>query len=120
MQNANKGHNHIACPKQVCDKYVGKQPITLMSDRSTSQSTFRLSTEYHMSPLSCASMQGVAGHAAFCIVLGRQNFPDKIVHRNAIIALAPRTDQCIPDCFKRLPITFLHPASMTPLPTKKP
>ena len=34
-----------------------------------------------------------------------------------MIALAPWTDQNIPDCLRRFPITVLHPASITPEPT---
>ena len=36
------------------------------------------------------------------------------------MALAPRTVQNIPDCLRRLPMTVLHPASITPVPTNKP
>jgi hypothetical protein len=36
--------------------------------------------------------------------------------RRAIIALAPRTDQRIPDCLRRWPITVRQPASSTPEP----
>jgi hypothetical protein len=35
------------------------------------------------------------------------------------MALAPRTDQNMPDCLRREPITALHPASMTPEPTNQ-
>ena len=45
---------------------------------------------------------------------------DKVLHRSAMIEFAPRTDHSMPDCLRRLPMTFLHPASMTPDPTKRP
>src|SRR6266404_9096025 len=45
--------------------------------------------------------------------------PDSMQQRKAIMALAPRTDQRIPDCLRRLPITVRQPASTTPEPTKK-
>jgi len=41
-------------------------------------------------------------------------------HLRAIMALAPLTVQCMPDSFKRWPITVLQPASTTPDPTNKP
>src|SRR5882724_7457632 len=44
--------------------------------------------------------------------------PDRIQQRRAMMALAPRTDQCIPDCLRRSPITVRQPASTTPEPTK--
>jgi hypothetical protein len=40
--------------------------------------------------------------------------------RRAMIALAPRTVHCMPDCLRRSPIRILQPASTTPDPTKKP
>src|SRR6266481_1578027 len=44
--------------------------------------------------------------------------PDRMQQRRAMMALAPRTDQCIPDCLRRSPITVRQPASITPEPTK--
>jgi hypothetical protein len=41
-------------------------------------------------------------------------------HRNAMMALAPRTVQCIPERLSRCPIIVLQPASITPDPTNNP
>jgi transposase len=46
------------------------------------------------------------------------NRPDIMQQRRAIMALAPRTDQRIPDCLRRSPMTVRQPASTTPEPTK--
>src|SRR5206468_12457073 len=46
------------------------------------------------------------------------NRPERMQQRRAMMALAPRTDQRIPDCFRRSPITVRQPASTTPEPTK--
>src|SRR5580704_3662757 len=46
------------------------------------------------------------------------NRPDRMQQRRAMMALAPRTDQRIPDCLRRSPITVRQPASTTPEPTK--
>src|ERR1035437_5338382 len=40
--------------------------------------------------------------------------------RKAMMALAPRTVQNIPERFRRDPMTDLQPASITPEPTKSP
>src|SRR5579859_2888925 len=40
--------------------------------------------------------------------------------RRAMMALAPRTVQNMPDCLRRTPTMDLQPASITPEPTKKP
>src|SRR5581483_4544960 len=45
--------------------------------------------------------------------------PERMQQRRAMIALAPRTDQRIPECLSRSPMTVRHPASTTPDPTKK-
>ena len=44
--------------------------------------------------------------------------PERMQQRKAIIALAPRTDQRMPDCLRRSPMTVRQPASTTPEPTK--
>ena len=36
------------------------------------------------------------------------------------MALAPSTDQNMPDCLSPVPMTILQPASMTPEPTQRP
>ncbi len=41
-------------------------------------------------------------------------------HRRAMMALAPRTVQRMPDCLRRWPMIVLQPASTTPEPTKRP
>src|SRR6516164_8820047 len=46
------------------------------------------------------------------------NRPEKMQQRRARMALAPGTDQRIPDCLRRSPITVRQPASTTPEPTK--
>src|SRR6266481_2526978 len=46
------------------------------------------------------------------------NRPERMQQRRAMMALAPRTDQRIPDCLRRSPITVRQPASTTPEPTK--
>src|SRR5258708_2871608 len=46
------------------------------------------------------------------------NRSERMQQRKAMMALAPRTDQRIPDCFRRSPITVRQPASTTPEPTK--
>ena len=48
------------------------------------------------------------------------NFPLMRQQRRAMIRLAPSTVQNMPDCFRREPMTVLHPASMTPEPTNNP
>ena len=45
--------------------------------------------------------------------------PERMQQRRARMALAPRTDQCMPDCLRRSPTTVRQPASMTPEPTKQ-
>src|SRR6266436_5748033 len=47
-----------------------------------------------------------------------QNRPERMQQRREMMALAPRTDQRIPDCFRRSPITVRQPVSTTPAPTK--
>ncbi len=44
--------------------------------------------------------------------------PERMQQRKAMIALAPRTDQRMPDCLRRSPMTVRQPASTTPEPTK--
>jgi hypothetical protein len=46
------------------------------------------------------------------------NRPERMQQRRAMMALAPRTDQRIPDCFRRSPMTVRQPASTTPEPAK--
>src|SRR5450432_3059331 len=48
------------------------------------------------------------------------NLPLKRQQRRAMMALAPRTVQNMPDRFRRDPMTDLQPASTTPEPTKSP
>lgn len=46
--------------------------------------------------------------------------PLRSAQRRAMMALAPRTVQRMPDCFSRNPTTVLQPASTTPDPTNRP
>ena len=46
------------------------------------------------------------------------NRPERMQQRKARMALAPRTDQRMPDCLRRSPMTVRQPASTTPEPMK--
>jgi len=45
---------------------------------------------------------------------------EREAHLSAMMLLAPWTVHCMPDCLRRLPTTFLQPASTTPEPTNRP
>ena len=49
-----------------------------------------------------------------------QRLPECVLQRNASMALAPATDQRMPERFRRLPTMLLQPASTTPEPTHRP
>ena len=46
------------------------------------------------------------------------NRPERMQQRRAMMAFAPHTDQRIPDCLRRSPMTVRQPALTTPEPTK--
>ena len=48
------------------------------------------------------------------------SFDNKSQPSEALLALKSATDQNIPDCLSRLPISVLQPASITPEPTNNP
>jgi XapX domain-containing protein len=56
--------------------------------------------------------------ATGCEAQKSSNRPERMQQRRAMMALAPLTDQRIPDCLRRSPITVRQPASTTPEPTK--
>ena len=65
----------------------------------------------------------VVSHATNRSVLRSQkswNRPLSFEQRSAMMALEPRTVQCMPARFKRVPIATLHPASTTPVEVHKP